>query len=335
MAIEASPVDLAGHTPLLPDVELDTAGELVSRHVPRAAPGDRVADVRDRLVGQLWDSAEDIAVTDGDHLVGLIRISDLLAADGDQTAAEVMDADPPIVTAGVDQEVVAWKAVNHGEASVAVVDADGRFVGVIPPWRMLRVLLEEHDEDVARLGGFLRSASSALAASEESIARRFWHRLPWLLLGLAGSVVAASIVAQYEEEVARNVILAFFLPGIVYMADAVGTQTEALVIRGLSVGIGIGHVIVREIFTGLLMGIALAGAFMPVVLIGWARVDVAVAVALSLFLACAVATTVALTFPLLLDKLGKDPAFGSGPLATVVQDLLSIVIYFVVAGIIV
>jgi magnesium transporter len=200
---------------------------------------------------------------------------------------------------------------------------------------MLGVLLEEHDEDVARLGGFLSSASSALAASEESIGRRFWHRLPWLLLGLAGSVIAASIVAQYEDRLARDVMLAFFLPGIVYMADAVGTQTEALVIRGLSVGVSIGRVIAREILTGLLVGLALAGAFLPVVFVGWARVEIAVAVSLSLFLACSVATTVALTFPLVLDKLGRDPAFGSGPLATVVQDLLSIVIYFVVAGLIV
>jgi magnesium transporter len=92
---------------------------------------------------------------------------------------------------------------------------------------------------------------------------------------------------------------------------------------------------VREIATGLLIGLALAAAFAPVVLIGWARVEVAVAVSISLFMACSVATTVALTFPLVLDKLGRDPAFGSGPLATVVQDLLSIVIYFVVTGAIV
>lgn len=69
--------------------------------------------------------------------------------------------------------------------------------------------------------------------------RRFWHRLPWLLLGLAGAFLAAGIVGSFERQLEENVILAFFMPGIVYMADAVGTQTETLVVRGISVGVPI------------------------------------------------------------------------------------------------
>jgi magnesium transporter len=271
---------------------------------------------------------EDIAVCTHDRLLGLIRIEDLLPAAEQTTALDIMDADPPVVMPGIDQEVAAWTAVQRGEASLAVVDAGGRFVGLIPPWRLLSVLLQEHDEDVARISGFLSSASSALAASQESVPRRFWHRLPWLALGLAGSVAAATIVGGFERTLSENIMLAFFLPGIVYMADAVGTQTEAIVIRGLSVGVTIGRVIRREVVTGILVGLALAGLFLPIVLLGWGNANGAVAVSLSLFAACSTATAVALSFPWLLNRLGKDPAFGSGPLATVVQDLLSIAIYF-------
>jgi magnesium transporter len=317
------------------EVPLDGLEELVCRNVPRVAPDATAAEIRRALLCTVYESVEDIAVCEGDHLVGLLRIEDLLAAPEDTLARDLMDADPPVVTPAVDQEVAAWKAVERSECSLAVVDDVGHFVGLIAPWRLLAVLLSEHDEDVARLSGFLHSASSALVTSEESVARRFWHRLPWLALGLAGSVGAAVIVSGSEESLSENIILAFFMPGIVYMADAVGTQTEALVIRGLSVGVTIGHVVRRELITGLLIGAALAAIFLPVVLLGWGRVDVAVAVALSLFAACSTATGVALVLPWVLDRLGKDPAFGSGPLATVIQDLLSIVLYLAITGAIV
>jgi magnesium transporter len=241
-----------------------------------------------------------------------------------------MDSDPPVVAPHVDQEVAAWRAVQREESSLAVVAADGRFQGIIPPYRLLAVLLHEHDEDMARLAGFSRSMGSARAAVEESVVHRIGHRLPWLLVGLVGAFLAASIVAAFEADIERRVILAFFVPGVVYLADAVGTQTETLVIRGLSVGVPIGRVVRRELLTGLLVGGALALAFVPVALVLWGQLDVALAVALALLAACSIATMVAMSLPWLFHRFGADPAFGSGPLATVVQDLLSILLYFLI-----
>jgi magnesium transporter len=127
------------------------------------------------------------------------------------------------------------------------------------------------------------------------------------------------------------VILAFFLPGIVYLADAVGTQTETLVIRGLSVGVPIARVLRRETATGLAIGFALAALLLGFALWRFEREDVAIAAALALFAACATATLVAMALPWLLHRLGRDPAFGSGPVATVIQDLLSITAYLAIA----
>jgi magnesium transporter len=118
-------------------------------------------------------------------------------------------------------------------------ERQGEFVGLVPPHRIVAVLLTEHDEDVARLGGCLASTENARQAAEEDVGRRLWHRLPWLLVGLAGAMASAAIVGAFEEQLEDNVLLAVFVPGVVYMADAVGTQTEALVIRGLSVGVSI------------------------------------------------------------------------------------------------
>ena len=242
-----------------------------------------------------------------------------------------MDADPPVVAPGVDQEKAAWKAVQHGESALAVVNGEGRFIGFLPPDRLLAVLLHEHDEDLARLGGFLRDSSMARTASEEPVVKRFWHRVPWLLVGLLGALLAADIVGAYEQQLQANVMLAFFIPGIVYLADAVGTQTEALVIRGLSVGVSIGGVVRREVYTGLLVGVTLAAVFFPIGLWRWGDASMVTAVALAILAACATASAVALTLPWLFNRIGLDPAFGSGPLATVIQDLLSVVIYLTIA----
>jgi len=123
---------------------------------------------------------------------------------------------------------------------VAVVDEDGVFVGLIAPPALIGIFLHEHDEDMARLGGYLRGTSAAPSASEEPILRRFWHKVPWLVLGLLGALISADVVGAFEGRLQENVLLAFFMPGIVYLADAVGTQTETVVVRGLSVGIGSG-----------------------------------------------------------------------------------------------
>lgn len=305
-----------------------TAAAHASTAVPVAAPADPVGLVLDRLRGQTFDTAAAVAVCSGDLLVGMVTIERLLAADPGVAVAEVMDTGPPTVAPGTDQEQVAWRAVQHGATALAVVDGAGRFRGLVPPQRLLAVLLAEHDEDIARLGGFLGTAATARSAVTESVQLRLWHRLPWLLVGLAGALLAAVIVGAFEQQLAEEVLIAFFIPGVVYLADAVGTQTEALVIRGLAAGVGIARVAAREALTGILLGLLFAAVTYPLVLLLWQNQQVAAAVAVALFAASSLATVVALALPWILNRLGHDPAFGSGPLATVVQDLLSIVIYF-------
>jgi magnesium transporter len=115
------------------------------------------------------------------------------------------------------------------------------------------------------------------------------------------------------------------------MADAVGTQTETVVIRGMALGIRIRTVFARELVTGLVIGALLGSLFLFFALAAWSEARVAAAVALSLAISCSVATLVAMALPYALARFGRDPAFGSGPLATVIQDLLSILAYFGVA----
>jgi magnesium transporter len=239
----------------------------------------------------------------------------------------LVDNDVPIVGPDESPERAAWLMVHHQAHAVVVVDEGGNFEGVIPSARIAEVLVRAHEQDLARLAGFVHDSTTARLSSTESVSRRLWHRTPWLLIGLAGAFVAASIVRGFESSLAANVELAFFLPGIVYLADAVGTQTETLMVRGLSVGVSVREVVWREVLTGLSFGVLLGAVALPVGALFFAAGDVALVVALALFSASAIATVIAMVLPAAFHHVGIDPAFGSGPLATVIQDLASIVIY--------
>jgi magnesium transporter len=277
--------------------------------------------------GKAFDSAAVVAVLDGPRLVGLATIEKMFAAPEGAAVGEVMDSAPPVVAPDTDQEHAAWRALQRDEPGLAVVDSEGDFRGLIAPQQLLEVLLHEHAEDMSRLGGFLHSVESARTASVESVSRRLWHRMPWLTVGLVGAMVSAGLMSAFEAQLNATLAVAYFVPGIVYLADAVGTQTETVAIRGLSVGVGVRRILAPETLTGLFVGLALGAVMGPVVALMSGDWMLAAAVALAVLAASTIATVVALLLPWMFYALGRDPAFGSGPLATVVQDLLSILIY--------
>ena len=312
------------------DVELPaTAAELAVSAVPRAEPRSRAGEVREALAGGSFETAVDVAVCDGERLVGLAPIEQVLAADPGTPLGELVD-ETTVVTAGTDREQVASRVTKHMRRSVAVVDEHGGFLGVVPPEKLLRIVLAEHEEDVARLAGLRASTSLARAAAEESVRRRLSHRFPWLVIGLLGAMVSAVIVGAFEEQIREEVLLALFVPAVVYMADAVGTQTEAVVIRGMAVGVPIRDIVWRELAAGAIIGVLIGASFFPFALTLWGNGRIAATVAIALFISSSIATLVAMVLPYVLARLGHDPAFGSGPLATVIQDLLSILVYFAV-----
>ena len=155
--------------------------------------------------------------------------------------------------------------------------------------------------------------------------------LPWLLVGLALSTVATAVMAGYERTLQANVAIAFFIPALVYLTDAVGTQTEAIAVRGLSLRHRpLARILLGEILTGGMIGMALGlFAFVGVAVV-FGSVAMGLGVGLSLFAGGTVASGIGLALPWLLSRLGLDPAFGSGPVATIIQDVLTIIIYFTV-----
>ncbi len=223
----------------------------------------------------------------------------------------------------------ASSARSHGVDALPVVDAERRPLGVMPSQALLQVLRHEHIEDLHRLAGIKHETAQARHAIEDPPLRRVRHRLPWLVVGLAGSALATVAMASFEATLRATIAVAFFVPGIVYLADAIGTQTEAIAVRRLSLTHGgIAHLLAGELRTGMLLGAILGlASFLPIWLV-FADARLAAAVATAIFAAGTMAAALGLLLPWWIARTGRDPAFGSGPLATVIQDILSLLVYF-------
>jgi magnesium transporter len=195
-------------------------------------------------------------------------------------------------------------------------------LGILSAQVIIETLRKEHIEDMHKMASIRSETTSANKAISEPPIRSVWHRLPWLLAGLTGSFLATFIMAKYEMVLNNNISLAFFIPGIVYLADAIGTQTETIVIRGLSLSwVTFKKLLLRELMTGVMIGLILGLLSVPAALLGGFDFKTSIVVGTSILVAGTLATTIGLLLPWLLQRWGKDPAFGSGPLATIIQDI--------------
>lgn len=310
----------------------EVAGRYLSASVARAQADETAGQVLDRLLAHPPEHVEILCVTDDSgRLKGILEMAHLLRMPREQPVGQAASRQVPRIQADTDQERVASMALHHTLIAVPVVDSDNRLLGIVPATALLHILRREHVEDIHRFAGITREAMRAREAIEEPPLRRLRHRLPWLLVGLLGSSVATFIMARFEHALGVNPAIAFFVPGLVYLADAIGTQTEAVAVRGLSLSHArLGSLVGGEVRTGLLLGLVLGGLTLPGVWLAFGDIRLALAVSATLVAAGAIATSIGLVLPWVLDRLGSDPAYGSGPLATIIQDLLSLLTYFLI-----
>jgi magnesium transporter len=202
-------------------------------------------------------------------------------------------------------ETVALRAVERHEADVAVVDRQQHLLGAIPIGRLLALLHEEHVDNFLRMGGI--GAVHPEPTAEPSTVAAFRARMPWLAIGLIGGFLPGGIAAFFELALKQEIALAFFLPLVVYMADAVGTQTETVLVRALAYGhVSVDAQLLREGLVGSLIGGA-TGLLAGLALWVWdERPGMALVVALTLAITAVVATFVASVLPLGLARLGAD-----------------------------
>lgn len=312
----------------------ETAGSLVERAVPTAAPTDTVRGVLAELqaLSTTYSSIDYIYITEDALLVGVMSIHELLQAKPDAVLRSVMTTPVVHVHTHTDQEKIAAIALAQSIKAVPVVDRDGQFVGAVSADTILRILREEHTEDVLTMAGLVVEPGTPLRTL--SNLQHIKSRLPWLLLGLAGGFAAAVIVEAFTGVLEAHLILAAFIPAIVYLADAVGSQTQMVYIRALTIGQSraLLDTLRQEGVVAAVIGIVLAG----ITWLGtwWWVGELVVSHILALAIIGTVycSVMIGIVLPWAFHRFGADPAVASGPLATVIRDVLSLCIYLVIAS---
>jgi magnesium transporter len=171
--------------------------------------------------------------------------------------------------------------------------------------------------------------------ARERVNRIIKNRLPWLCLGLLGGIVATLLASQFEQLLQQNIHIAFFIPIIVYMADAVGTQTEAVYIRNMTqTKARFSVYLAKELLVGLSLGMCF-GIIMGIVSLVWFQeIATALVIGLSMFVTVSIAPAIALLIPTILQKEHTDPAVTATPFTTIIQDLISLLLYFIIASVV-
>lgn len=311
----------------------ESAGALMVTGIPKAHADTAISDVLDNLRGQKFECADTVFIIDrSDRLEGIVRINELFA-DGTGRIGDIMEPEHESVGIEDDQEAVAVLAIRLGMIAVPVVDDAGALVGAVPPEALFRVLRTEHLEDLQRLAGINLHDEGPEESINAPLIDRFRRRLPWLIAGLAASSVITLVMAGFEETIAHNVAAAFFVPALVYIAGAIGTQAVSVSVRALSTNtVVIGKLMRDELIIGVGIGIALGLISGSAVQFFFSDTALSLAVGLAVLFGGALSAVVGFGLPWLFERMGFDPALGSGPICTIIQDVSSLTIYFLLVS---
>lgn len=317
----------------------NSAGRIMldKKFVPVAKKYQNLGEVREqfqRNISKLRTINYVYITDDEERLVGVVSIRDVFKKGEHIKLSQVMVRDLVKANPDQDQEEVVYLALRGNIKSVPVVARDNTFLGVVPSDKILSILYQESREDILMHAGILEEDRKLMLPINASIKTLVRARIPWLVLGLLGGILAATVVEGFMTALKLHLTLIAFIPVMVYMADAVGTQTQTLFIRSLALDyrLAIRRYFLKEMKVGFIIAF-ICGAFLTLVTFFWkSSLMLGLIVGVSLFSACFVAVLVAVIVPLMLKKLKFDPAVGSGPFSTIIRDILSLIIYFEVAN---
>ena len=236
----------------------ETAGSHMVCKIPRATAETTVKTVIKSLQGEHFECADTVFVIDAaGRLEGIVRINDLLA-NGDRPIGEIMVSEYDGVRSDDDQEQIAVLAIRLNMIVVPVVDSHRRLIGAVPPEALFRILRDEHMEDMQRFAGIAPHERGPVIALRAPLFDRYRRRLPWLVFGLLASSVVTSVMVGFEHCLSANVQVAFFIPALVYITGAIGTQAVSVAVQSLSSDNAPSRALLRdELVVGFAIGASL------------------------------------------------------------------------------
>ena len=313
---------------LLPYPE-DTAGGIMALEFVAVKADVSVKDAID-TIREKREEVESLyyiwVVDDLGELVGVISLKDLVLEPTDRKISDIMNPEVISVYVDTDQEEVARLVKKYDLVAIPVVGDDHRLVGRITHDDIIDVIEEEADEDISLMAGVIDQE-----ITEESALKISKARLPWLIAGLFGGIIAAAVINQFESSLEKVLALSFFFPVIMAMGGSTGTQAATIVVRGLATGdiglMNIGKRLWMEMRVALVNALV-CGIILALIVGTWVSdYGLGSVVGLALVLIIVNAGVIGSAVPMALKKWNIDPALATGPFVTTSNDILSLLIY--------
>lgn len=322
----------------------ESIGRLMTPEYVAVRPEWTVQQALDHIrhFGKDSETLNVVYVVDGQwRLLDDLRIREILLVDPQSPISELMDHRFVALKATDDQETAVGVFRNYGRVALPVTDTRGILIGIVTVDDVLEVAEEEATEDIQKIGGTEALDEPYIRTPLGKLVRK---RARWLVVLFLGELLTASAMGYFEEEIARAVVLALFVPLIISSGGNSGSQAATLVIRALAVGelklADWWRVMRREIFSGLALG-GILGA-LGVLRVGlWEQMFglygshwFLIALTVGITLVCVVmwGTLTGSMLPFLMQRLGADPATSSAPFVATLVDVTGLLIYFSMAA---
>ncbi|WP_431029256.1 magnesium transporter [Lysinibacillus sp. LZ02] len=265
-------------------------------------------------------------VNDHHQLTGVISLRDLIIADEDKRISEIMSDRVVSVQLTADQEEVAQIMKDYNFLALPVINENSELQGIITVDDIIDVIDEEASDDYSKLAGI-----SDIEDIDTGPLKAAKNRLPWLIVLLFLGMLTANLMGQFEATLDQVALLAVFIPLISGTSGNSGTQALAVAVRGIATGEvsekSKMKLLMRELVTGIIMGLVCAVIVVGIVYFWKHNLIIGLLVGGAICCSILVATLAGSFIPLLMHKLGIDPAVASGPFITTLNDVTSLLIY--------
>ncbi len=312
----------------------DTAGGIMAKEYIRANKNWNVV----QTINEIRRQAENVdkifsiyVVNNRQQLLGRVSLKKIILAVEGTKIEDIYEDEVISVPTFMDQEEVAEIMLKYDLESVPVVNSKNKLVGRITIDDILDVIMDEAEEDMQAMTGI-----SDTVDEYDSVIKLSKARLPWLLVGIMGGLLGAGFIGFFEEGLTKVTALAFFIPLITATGGNVGIQSSSLVVQSLAnksiFDDSLSKRFVKVFLVAILNGVILATfVFGVVVLFYRTEVAFALVVSIALFSVVLLASFMGTITPIVLDKVGINPALASGPFITTANDLLGLAVYFLIA----
>ncbi len=323
----------ASHLTDLMRYDEDVAGGLMAKELIKAHKNWNIRQCIEEIRKQA-EKVEKIysvyVVDDWDRLIGKVSLKKIILANDNTKVSDIYDEDIHTVETYMEEDEVASIMTKYDLDAIPVITPRGKLVGRITIDDIVDVITETAEEERQMMSGI-----SADVEEDDSVWNLSKARLPWLIIGMGGGLLAAQITDVFRGDIAVISGLALFIPLIMATGGNVGIQSSSIVVQSLAnpsaFASSLPSRLARVLFVAIVNGAILSLMVLGAVILIFNEALLAYTVSIALFSVVLLASFMGTITPLALDRFGVNPALASGPFITTANDLLGLAVYFMVA----